>query len=128
MAVAGRAYHGRARGAPRFGPARLADRLNAFWYVVYIQTPNEELSRIDAATQRQISNTLALTQHLGGTPMTFSGRDVVSTVAAFAQEYGITHIVIGRSQRPWYKRLLGQSVLDRLLQALPEIDVLVCSQ
>lgn len=108
--------------------ARLADRLNAFWYVVYIQTPHEELSRIDAATQRQISNTLALTQNLGGTPMTFSGRDVVSTIAAFAHEYGITHIVIGRSQRPWYARLFGQSVLDRLLQTLPNIDVLVCSK
>jgi two-component system sensor histidine kinase KdpD len=108
--------------------ARLADRLNAFWYVVYIQTPNEELSRIDAATQRQITNTLTLTQHLGGTPMTFSGRDVVSTIAAFAKEYGITHVVIGRSQRPWFKRLFGQSVLDRMLQTLPDVDVLVCSQ
>ena len=32
--------------------ARLADRLNAPWYAVYIQTPAEDLTRIDAATQR----------------------------------------------------------------------------
>jgi two-component system sensor histidine kinase KdpD len=108
--------------------ARLADRLNAFWYVVYIQTPREELDRIDAATQRQISNTLELTHHLGGTPMTFKGRDIVSTIAAFVQEYGITHIVIGRSLRPWYMRWLGASVLDRLLQAVPQADVLVVGQ
>ena len=57
--------------------------------------------------------------------MTFKGSDVVSTIAAFVSEYGITHIVMGRSQRPWYRRWFGQSVLDRLLRAVPDIDVLV---
>jgi two-component system sensor histidine kinase KdpD len=105
--------------------ARLADRLGAPWYAVYIQTPREELDRIDAATQRRIHNTLTLTQQMGGTPMQFKGRDVVSTAAAFAAEYGITHIVIGRTQRPWYRRLWGQSVLEGLVAALPQIDVIV---
>jgi two-component system sensor histidine kinase KdpD len=105
--------------------ARLADRLGASWYAVYIQTPREDIARIDAATHRQLMNTLELTQHLGGTPMQFRGADVVSTVAAFAKEYAITHIVVGRTQRPWYRRWFGQSVLDRLLQDLPGVDVLV---
>ncbi|MFO0845650.1 MAG: universal stress protein [Gemmataceae bacterium] len=105
--------------------ARLADRLNAPWYAVYVQTPREEVHRIDAGTQRQISNTLTLTQHLGGTPMSFKGTDVVTATAAFAKEYGITHAVMGRSRRPWYYRWFGQSVLERLLLALPEVDVLV---
>jgi two-component system sensor histidine kinase KdpD len=105
--------------------ARLADRLSAPWYAVYIQTPSEELERIDAATQRRITNTLTLTQQMGGTPMTFKGSDVVSAVAAFANEYGITHIVLGRTGRAWYRRLLGQSVLDGLLHAVPHADVIV---
>jgi two-component system sensor histidine kinase KdpD len=105
--------------------SRLADRLSAPWYAVYIQTPDEDLSRIEAATQRHISNTLSLVQQLGGTPATFKGEEVVSTIAAFAKEYGITHIVLGRTRRPWYRRWFGQSVLDRLLQAVPETDVLV---
>ncbi len=105
--------------------ARFAARFNASWYVVYIQTPHEDLDRIDAATQRQITNTLALTHQLGGTPMTFKGRDIVSTIAAFTQEYGITHLVIGRSLRPWYTQWFGRSVLDRLFQAVPDVDVLV---
>jgi len=107
--------------------ARLADRLGASWYAVYIQTPKEEISRIDAATQRQIGNTLALVQQLGGVPMTFKGADVVSTIAAFAREYGITHIVVGRTRRPWYRRWFGQSLLDRLQHATAEIDILVAS-
>ncbi len=108
--------------------ARLADRLSAPWYAVYIQTPNEELHRIDAATQRRIANTLTLTQQMGGTPMTFKGRDVVSTVSAFATEYGITHIVMGRSKRPWFRRWFGQSVLEGLLAAIPRVDVIVVGE
>jgi two-component system sensor histidine kinase KdpD len=105
--------------------ARLADRLGAPWYAVYIETPSEALHRIDAATQRRISNTLELTHHLGGLPMPFKGSDVVSTIATFAKEYGITHIVMGRSRRPWYRRWFGQSVLDRLLRVIPDADVVV---
>jgi two-component system sensor histidine kinase KdpD len=105
--------------------ARLADRLGASWYVVYIQTPGETLEKIDATTQRQVDNTLELAQHLGGTPLTFKGADVVSTIAAFVQEYGITHIVLGKTQRPWYRRWFGQSVLDRLLRATSGVDILV---
>ncbi|WP_010585234.1 sensor protein KdpD [Schlesneria paludicola] len=108
--------------------ARLADRLNAPWYAVYIQTPHEDLTRISAAVQRQVSNNLALVQQLGGVEMTFKGADVVSTIVAFAKEYSVTHIVLGRTQRPWYRRVFGQSVLDKLLQAIPEADVLVVGQ
>ncbi len=105
--------------------ARLADRFSAPWYAVYIQTPHEDLTRISAAVQRQIGNNLALVQQLGGTQMTFKGNDVVSTIAAFSKEYGITHIVLGRTRRPWFRRWFGQSLLDRLLHSVPEVDVLV---
>jgi two-component system sensor histidine kinase KdpD len=105
--------------------ARMAARLNAPWYAVYIQTPQERLERMDAKTHRQIGNMQALAQQLGGVPQTFKGADVASTIAAFAKEYGITHIVMGRSQRPWYWRWFGQSVLDRLLRSLPGVDVVV---
>jgi two-component system sensor histidine kinase KdpD len=108
--------------------ARIADRLNAPWYAVYIQTPQEEMHRIDAATQRRIDNTLALTQQLGGTPFKFKGSDVVSAIVTFAREYGITHIVVGRTRRPLILRWFGQSFLDRLLQAIPEAEVIVCGE
>jgi two-component system sensor histidine kinase KdpD len=105
--------------------ARLADRFGAPWYAVYIQTPNERVDRIDAATQRRVTDTLTLAKQLNGVPMQFSGRDVVAAIADFAREYGITHIVVGRSVRPWYRRLLGSSLLDRLARAVPAADVIV---
>jgi two-component system sensor histidine kinase KdpD len=108
--------------------ARLADRLGAPWYAVYVQTPRETLSRVAAATQRQISNTLELAQQLGGIPLPFKGPDVVSTIATFVQEYNITHIVMGRTQRPWYRRLFRSSLLEQLLRKIQGVDVLVVDQ
>ena len=105
--------------------ARLADRLNAPWYAVYIQTPAEDLTRIDAATQRVVSKNLELAQQLGGIPMTFRGPDVASTIAAFGREYGIKVVVMGKSNQPWYRRLLGESILERLLRQSEGMDVMI---
>ena len=105
--------------------SRLADRLHAPWYAVYIKTPKEDLSRVDAATQRKIADTLALAHQLGAVPSNYAGRDFASAVAAFVKEYGITHIVMGRTQRPWYRRWFGQSPLDQLLQKVRGVDVIV---
>jgi two-component system sensor histidine kinase KdpD len=57
--------------------------------------------------------------------MPYSGPDLSTTVAGFAGEYAITHLVLGPSQRPWYQRWFGQSVLERLLRAVPGVDVLI---
>jgi two-component system sensor histidine kinase KdpD len=105
--------------------ARLADRMHAPWYAVYIQTPGEEPTRIPAATQRLIADALALAHQLGAVPATFYGRDFSSAVAAYVREYGITHIVLGRSKRPWYKRWFGLSPLDRLLREVHGVDVII---
>ena len=105
--------------------ARLADRLGAPWYAVYVQTPGERTEKIDAGTQRRVADSLALAHQLDGIPLTYQGPDFWSAVAGFVREYGITHVVVGRSQRPWYKRLLAPSVLDRLLRAVPGVDVVV---
>jgi two-component system, OmpR family, sensor histidine kinase KdpD len=105
--------------------ARLADRLNAPWYAVYIQTPAEDLTRIDAATQRALGKNLELAQQLGGIPMTFRGPDVASTIAAFAREYGIKVIVMGKSRQPWYRRLVGESILERLQRLAEGTDVMI---
>ncbi len=104
--------------------ARIADRLNVPWYAVYIQTPLEDLTRIDAATQRLLSKNLELAQQLGGIPMTFRGPDVSSTMLAFAHEYAIKIIVVGKSRQPWYKQLNG-SILNRLARQAEGLDILI---
>jgi two-component system sensor histidine kinase KdpD len=105
--------------------SRLAGRLGAPWYAVYIQTPAEEMHRVEAAVQRRVSNALQLAAQLGGTTFEFKGADVVSAIATFAKEYAITQILVGRTRQPWYKRWLGPSFLDRLALAVEGADVIV---
>ena len=105
--------------------ARLADRLNAPWYAVYIQTPAEDLTRTDAATHRIVGKNLELAQQLGGLPMTFKGKDVPSTILAFSAEYDIRIVVMGKSRQPWFRRLFGPSILERLLRESHGLDLVV---
>jgi two-component system sensor histidine kinase KdpD len=98
--------------------SRLAGRLNRTWYALYVQTPAESEERVDALIQRRIADALALANRLGGTVFTFQGEDIVATIAQFAREYGVGHIVVGRSTPlPWWGRLLGRRPLsDRLIE------------
>ena len=105
--------------------ARLADRINAPWYAVYIQVPAEDLTRIDAATQRLIGKNLELAQQLGGVPMTFRGPDVASTILRFAREYAIKIIVVGKSRQSWFRRLWKSTILERLERGSEGIDILI---
>lgn len=107
--------------------ARHADRLRAPWFAVYIQTPAERMEKIDAATQRKITESLTLARQLGGIPMQLQASDFASAVADFVKEYGITQILVGRSQRPWYRRWFGLAPLEKLLRATPGADVVVCA-
>jgi two-component system sensor histidine kinase KdpD len=105
--------------------ARIADRLNAPWYAVYIQLPSEDVTRIDAATQRMISKHLELAQQLGGIPMTFRGPDVAATIVAFAREYAIKIIVMGKTRQPWHRRLWHTPILERLEREADGFDILI---
>lgn len=107
--------------------SRLTGRLNRNWYAVYVQTPSEESSIIDAKTQQLLSSTLILANQLGATVFTFKGQDVVDTILRFAREYGIGHIVMGRSRElPWWKRLIGRkNLVERLLSQARGLSVVV---
>jgi two-component system, OmpR family, sensor histidine kinase KdpD len=95
----------------RYG-SRLAGRLNTNWYAVYVQTPREEPTVIDAAIQRQVSDTLTLAKQLGAQVFPFKGEDVVETILHFAREYRVGHIVIGKpGPLPAWKRWLGRKSL-----------------
>jgi two-component system sensor histidine kinase KdpD len=110
----------------RFG-SRLAGRLNRNWYAVYVQTPKEEPTVIDAKTQRLLSDTLTLANQLGATVFTFKGQDIADTILRFAKEYRVGQIVIGRPRRlPWFKRLFGEgSVAEELIHRVRGVTITV---
>lgn len=111
----------------RFG-SRLAGRLNRNWYAVYVQTPREEPTRIDPATQRVLSDTLTLANQLGATVFTFKGTDVAETILQFAREYRVGQVVIGKPHAiPLWRRFLfgHRSVAERLIFRAKVLTVIV---
>ncbi len=110
----------------RYG-SRLAGRLNRNWYAVYVQTPREEPTVIDAATQRLLSETLTLANTLGALVFPFKGEDIVETILHFAREYRVGHIVVGRSgPLPLWQRLLRRKTLvERLILKARGLTVVV---
>ena len=106
--------------------ARLSSRLNTSWYAVYFQTPLEERKeRKDPASQRQIKDSLILAKELGAIPLRLNSTRVIDSLADFVKEHEITHILIGRTQRPWYRRFFAPSLLERLLERVRGIDVII---
>lgn len=107
--------------------SRLAGRLNRSWYAIYVQTPKEAPTVIDATTQRLLADTLTLANQLGATVFTFKGEDVVDTVLKFANEYRVGHIVIGRPRPlPAWKRWFGRrSVAEELVLRAEGFTVVV---
>lgn len=110
----------------RYG-SRLAGRLNRNWYAVYVQTPREEPTTIDATTQRYLLETLTLANLLGAIVFTYKGEDIVDTILHFSREYRVGHIVIGRpGPQPLWKRLLGRKTLvERLILKASGLTVVV---
>jgi two-component system sensor histidine kinase KdpD len=110
----------------RYG-SRLAGRLNRNWYAVYVETPREEPTIIDATTQRYLSETLTLANTLGALVFPYKGDDIVETILHFAREYRVGHIVVGRpGQLPAWKRLLGRKTLvERLILKARGLTVVV---
>jgi two-component system, OmpR family, sensor histidine kinase KdpD len=107
--------------------SRLAGRLNRNWYAVYVQTPSEEPTVIDAQTQRLLSDNLTLANQLGAMVFTFRGEDVVDTIIRFADEYRVGHIVIGRpGPVSLWGRLRGKrSIAERLIREARGLSVVV---
>jgi two-component system sensor histidine kinase KdpD len=104
----------------RYG-SRLAGRLNTNWYAVYVQTPKEESTVIDAATQSRLSDTLTLAKELGAQVFPFKGEDIAETILHFAREYRVGHVVIGKpGPLPAWKRWLGwKTIVEQLILKAP---------
>jgi two-component system sensor histidine kinase KdpD len=105
--------------------ARLAAMLNAQWYAVNVRTPRESAIRIDATTQRHLSDTLETAQKMGGLVIVLKQEQVAAALIAFAREYGITHIVLGKPHPKKLRNLFRPSLHEQIIKELPDVDVIL---
>jgi two-component system sensor histidine kinase KdpD len=105
--------------------ARLANQLNAEWYVVYVRTSDEAPDKILAETHRRLTDTLEIAQKMGGTVLILKSDDIAAALSSFAKEYGITQVVMGKSKpRRGWKRFFP-SLVDRLSAKLAGVDIIL---
>jgi two-component system, OmpR family, sensor histidine kinase KdpD len=107
--------------------SRLAGKLNRNWYAVYVQTPSEEATVIDARTQRLLSDTLTLAKQLGALVFTYKGEDIVDTILRFAKEYRVGHIIIGRpGSKPFFKKFgKNRDIVGNLIKNAVGVTIIV---
>ena len=107
--------------------SRMAGRLNTHWFVVYVETPKEAPTRIDAETQRHLLEHFQKARELGAEVVRLQAKDPVSAILDFARSHGVGHIVIGRSHQTWWRKILGRSVTHRIIDEAAGFDVHVIS-
>ncbi|HXO41743.1 MAG TPA: PTS sugar transporter subunit IIA, partial [Thermoanaerobaculia bacterium] len=110
--------------------SRLAGKLNRSWYALYVQTSSEDPARLDPATRKRLSETLALGHHLGAMVFTFKGEDIADTILRFAREYRVGHVVVGRpGELPRWQRLLGRRTpIEKLIAEGDHLAIVVVDE
>jgi two-component system sensor histidine kinase KdpD len=108
--------------------SRMAGRFNTDWFVVFVETPAESPTRIDAELQRHLFANIEKAKELGAETVRLQGRDPVAAILDFARSHNVGHIVVGRSQRPWWKQLFGRSIPLRLVREATQFDLHIVSQ
>jgi len=105
--------------------ARIASRLGARWYAVYVVTPAEVPARIKPADRDQLAQNVALAESLGATVVRVTAARPADGLVAFAQREGITHVIFGQSARRRMEILIKGSTLNRFLEEVKDAAVQV---
>jgi two-component system sensor histidine kinase KdpD len=107
--------------------SRAAGRFNTDWFVVFVETPGEAPDQIDAELQRHLFANIEKAKELGAETVRLKSKDPVEAILDFARSHNVGHIIVGRSQQPWWKQLLGRSIPLRLVREASQFDVHIVS-
>lgn len=106
---------------------RLADRLNAPWTALYLET--ERSHRLPEAARDRVAATLRLAEELGAEARSLPARiDLADDVLDYAREHNYTQIVIGKSRRSRAFETLHGSVVDSLVRKAAGLTVVVIAE
>lgn len=104
--------------------SRVAGRLARDWFAVHVRAGETQLANMELSAQRQLEDTLTLAHKLGGSVVTLQGEDVAATLLAFAEQYGVGLLVVGRPRKlPWWKRFLRSSVAENLVRTARGVSI-----
>ena len=100
--------------------ARIAARLGARWFAVYVETPREAPNRISTKSRDALACNIALAGLLGATVVRVRADRLADGLIEFARSEGVTHVVFGQSLRSRLEVAFKGSVIDRFLRGVPD--------
>lgn len=109
--------------------ARLANYYNSKWYVLYVQTPEENSTKIPLDKQRHLINNFKLATELGAEIIKVENRNIAKAIIQQCEERKITTICIGKPHLNLFKIILTTNVFNELLKKLSasDIDIVILS-
>src|SRR3989442_9023569 len=105
--------------------ARIAGRLGAKWYAVYVETPQERPGKINPNDSDALQQNIKLAESLGATVVKVRAERPAEGLVAFAQREGITHVIFGQSARTRWEVLWRGSTIDKFLSTVRDAAVQV---
>lgn len=104
--------------------ARMARRLDAEFYAVYVDTGRDRKEW----NQKALAAALQFAESLGAKVVRLKGQSVADAIAEFAREKHITQVIFGRSAVKGWKKYLYLSPAHRFLRESPQVDVHIVTQ
>jgi len=104
---------------------RLAEELKGQWFTVYIETPAG--SRHVRENREHIWRDLRLAEGLGAQVASVTATDITDAVMEYATRHNITKIVMGKPNKPSWRKILQTPIVDRVIRRSGAIDVVIVS-
>ncbi|WP_166246459.1 histidine kinase [Paenibacillus turpanensis] len=107
---------------------RIAHRLKAAWYTVFIVTPDQVQHELYLSRMETIR---AMTERLGGTLLVqeaASRKEIGRSLLRAAAALGCTQLILGQTKQPWWKRWRRGDVMRTIGLHGRHMDVLVVSR
>lgn len=100
---------------------RLADRLRGPFVALNIETART--AGVSDAGKDRLAASLRLAEQLGGEAVVLPGQHIATEIVRYAAANNVTHIVIGKPQKPQWREWLQGSVSHDLIRHAGDISV-----
>ena len=102
---------------------RTADRRQAPWLVLYIETARHNL--LSESTRGDIAQAMNLAASMGAETLTIASEDVAGEIVRLARDKNVSTIMLGKSARGLISRLIRPSVATAVLKQSDGFDILL---
>lgn len=94
------------------------DKAFSEWFVGYPELDNQPLRE-----QQRIIDLVELAKQLGATPINLTGLDPAIAIANAVEEQNINTIVLAQYKLPFYYKLFGKSLVEKLQELTPNVGL-----